>query len=75
MKTGYQNPLTEKNSQDRGVDEIGLLENLVSQRLQKYLQSHTPLTTPKTQMKKQWQNMWSLFPVNQPGGLREAGYT
>ena len=47
MKTGYQNPLIEKNSQDRGVDEIGLLENLVSQRLQKYLQTHTPLTTPK----------------------------
>lgn len=51
-KTGYQNPLMEKNSQDRGVDETGLLENLLSQRLQKYLQTHTPPTTPITQITK-----------------------
>ena len=53
MKTGYQNPLIEKNSQDWGVDEIGLQENLVSQRLQKYLQTHTLLTTPITRITKQ----------------------
>ena len=74
-KTGYQNPLIEKNSQDWGVDEIGLQENLVSQRLQKYLQTHTLLTTPITRITKQWQNIWSLFLVNQPGGQRETGYT
>ena len=72
MKTGYQNPLIEKNSQDRGVDEIGLLENLISQRLQKYLQTHTPLTTPKTNEKAVTKHVIRFLSTNQEVWEKQA---